>query len=482
MRRLMLIALGFAVGCGDDTIRDPVNFPDAGPPDASTCTTRITYASTWMKPDGHVGSTDVVDGVVEWDGTCTDDGANSYATLSNGWKPYFSGKQACAIALDYSECRVTGRCTTRITYASTWSHATTHPEQFDDVNARVFWDGACTNVASASYAKLSNAWQPYFTGNNACGMSFRWTNCGGLYSNPVLPMDCPDPFVAGSVLTCTSGNAPNHFPLYTSDNLITWQPIGHIFAGVRPAWAVSDFWAPEIHYVNGSYVAYFTARGTDGRLAIGVATSPSAIGPFTPRPTPLVHSTSVGLIDATYFSDGTTGYLAWKEDGNAQNQPTPIRASALAPDGLSLIGLTTQLITNDQTWEGNLVEAPEILVWQNSYYLFYSGNAYYDGRYAVGVAKASSPLGPYTKYANNPILATSNEWVGPGHCSITAGPQVSTDEELANDLYMVYHAWQAGHVNGPGDGRMVLVDQIQFGSDGWPHMFGAPSSASRPSP
>ena len=489
---MLLVALAACDhGAGHVCDDHSICVPDAGLPDASTCRTRIAYASSWIHPSGHDESFDVVDGRVEWDGACTDDGANSYAVLSNGWKPYFAGHHACALALDYSACRVESSCTTRITYGAAWNRPASHdPDQFDDVPGRVFWDGACTNQSTTSFATLSNDWQPHFAGQDTCAMSFRWTNCGGLYANPVIPTDCPDPGVTFDgtkyVLACTSGNAGNAFPLYTSTDLIRWTLVGHIFVGTKPAWAVSDFWAPEIYPVGSQWVAYFSARGSDGKLAIGAAHAPDATGPYTPLAAPLVHSDTVGLIDATWFTDGTTNYLAWKEDGNAQNQPTPIMASALAPDGLSLTGSPTQLITNDQAWEGNLVEAPAIVRDDAGmyYYLFYSGNAYYDDRYAVGVARATSPLGPYTKYSNNPILKSNAGWVGPGHCSIAYGAGVlkPTPDDVATDIYMVYHAWQAGHVNGPGDGRMVLVDQIQWGSDGWPHVFGAPSTASRPTP
>lgn len=464
---------------------DAYTFED-GPP----CTTRITYASTWIRPASHSADFDDADGFVSWDGSCTDDGPNSYATLSNGWKPYFTGHQACAIAIDtQGACGYGKRCDTRITYAATWIRPASSVGQYDDVIGRVFSDGTCTNTGSESYATLSNGWQPHFTGTDACGMSFRWLDCGGLYQNPVIPMNCPDPGVAYDgttfVLTCTSGNAANAFPLFTSPDLVHWTAAGHIFSSTsKPAWAVSDFWAPELHHIASTWIAYFTARGSDGKLAIGAASAPDILGPYTALATPLVHSNTVGLIDATELSSGSQDYLVWKEDGNAQNQPTPIRGSALASDGLSLVGTTTQLITNDQTWEGNLVEGPWVvnradLDGQQGFYLFYSGNAYYDGRYAIGVAKATSPLGPYTKFSGNPILKTTAEWVGPGHGSVIPGPP---DDAGQSELYLVYHAWQAGHVNGPGDGRMVLVDQVQWGTDGWPHIYGAPSIASRPMP
>ena len=58
------------------------------------------------------------------------------------------------------------------------------------------------------------------------------------------------------------------------------------------------------------------------------------------------------------------------------------------------------------------------------FYLFYSGNAYYDDTYALGVARSKTLRGKYDK-APRPILKTSsdlaNPFVGPGHNSVIEG-------------------------------------------------------------
>ena len=446
--------------------------------DANVCTTRITYGARWIRPANHPAQHDVVEADVSWDGTCVPDGANSYAVLSNGWKPYFTGTNGCEIAFDHSTaCGAPSTCTTRITYGDAWRKPAGHDAQYDDVAGRVYWDGACRAAGTDSFAELSNTWAPHFAGANACALSFRWSECGGAYANPVVPTDCADPGVVRDgdryVMSCTSGNAGDAFPLYTSTDLVTWTRVGHILpAAARPPWAKRDFWAPEIHKIGQQWVAYFSARTADGKLALGAAIASDPLGPYTAKPEPLLVDANVGLIDASAFVVGGVAYLVWKEDGNAIGQPTPIKARAIGPDGISLTGATTTLITNDRAWEGNLVEAPFIIEHDGHYYLFYSGNAYYDGRYAVGVARASSPLGPYEK-APAPIVTTRAPWVGPGHCSVVPGK--------GGDLYMVYHAWREGMVNGPGDGRLVLVDQIVW-RDGWPVLPGAPSALTRPLP
>jgi arabinan endo-1,5-alpha-L-arabinosidase len=449
---------------------------DAGAP----CSTRITYGAAWIHPQGHAAQDDVVPASVNWDGTCVDDGPNSYALLSNGYKPYFQGNGACILALDYAGtcASVPSACTTRVTYGSAWLPPPNHAAAYDDVTGRIFSDGACLAAGVDSYANLSNGWQPHFKGASSCRLSFEYTQCGGLYTNPVIPADCPDPGVlhdgSSYVLTCTSGDAPDAYPIYTSPDLVTWTPAGHVFpSGQRPSWARRDFWAPEIHHVGAQYVVYFSARGADGMLAIGAASAPAATGPFTDIGQPLVHDASVGLIDASEInaSDGTS-YVLWKEDGNAIGHPTPIHAQALAGDGLSLAGSAATLITNDQPWEGAVTEAPFMVEHGDAYFLFYSGNAYYNGTYAVGVASSSSPLGPFTK-ANGPILVTDAAWVGPGHCSVV--------DTGAGDTYMVFHAWQAGCVNAAGCGRLVLTDAVTWGAS-WPSVPLAPSSTTRPLP
>ena len=264
------------------------------------------------------------------------------------------------------------------------------------------------------------------------------------------------------------------FPLRTSTDLVEWKTAGRIFpAGAGPKWAVSNFWAPEIHRVGSKWVAYFSAKtASDGSLAVGAATATDPLGPYTDLGAPLVHDPSPGVIDAHEFeaSDGQR-YLLWKVDGNAIGKPTPIRIQPLEADGVSLTGSPKTILSNDRAWEGALVEGPWMIERAGSFYLFYSANGYASTAYAIGVARASSPLGPFTK-ADAPILVSDGAWSGPGHGSVVRGPR-------GDDVH-VFHAWVAGKV-GAAPGREVLVDRIAW-VDGWPRMFSAPTKRSQPLP
>lgn len=450
---------------------------DAGPA-AAPCATRITYGSSWIHGDDHPAQHDDVVGRVTWDGVCHRDAGNSYAVLSNGWRPYFRGTTSCILALDVSgacEAPPPSGCRTRVTYGASWLRAPGHPADYDDVGGVVTWDGLCPAAgASDSSAQLSNGWAPHFMGRGACAISLRHEQCGGLYVNPVVDTDCPDPGVTHDgtqyVMACTGGN----FALRTSPDLVHWTRAGSIFStATRPSWASTDFWAPEIHRVGDRWVAYFSARNrADGSLALGAATAPNALGPYTDLGRPLLHDPTPGVIDAHYFEapEGRR-YLLYKIDGNAIGRPTPIFIQELADDGVTLRGARTQILVADRAWEGGLVEGAWMIHEGGSYYLFYSANGYATSRYAVGVARSSSPRGPFTKLGD-PILVSNSTFGGPGHGSIVRGPR--------GDWIHVYHSWRAESV-GRSPGRLVLIDRITW-SGGWPRMFSAPSPRSSPMP
>lgn len=442
------------------------------------CTTRITYGSRWVRPADHPSDVDVVDGLVTWDGLCALDGANAYATLSNGWKPYFTGHDGCIVALDHEgDCGLPpAPCSTRIGYGPSWLAPRDHPASYDDVSGVVFGDDLCrAEGGNVRATRLSNGWDPHFA--DECQLSFRYLQCGGLTANPVIATDCPDPGVLQDgesyVLACTGGAFGSAFPLRTSKDLVRWEPAGFIFPGSGfGSWSVGDYWAPEIHRVGSSYVAYYSARHASGHLAVGAAVASSPLGPYTDVGAPLVHEQSVGHIDAHVFEDDAgTHYLVWKDDGNAFGLPTPIWAQALTPDGLARTGPKVKLLTNDLPWEGPLVEGPWVVRHDGAYYLFYSANTFYDTKYAVGVARSANPLGPYEKHGP-PLIVSGGAWSGPGHGTVTRGPR-------GEDVF-VYHAWRSDHVN-EAPGRLVLVDRIEW-NGAWPALFGAPSSSSRPPP
>jgi GH43 family beta-xylosidase len=284
------------------------------------------------------------------------------------------------------------------------------------------------------------------------------------YSNPVMSQSCADPGVLAAddwyYLVCTGGR----FRIKRSRDLVIWQETdSYILPEGGPPWSASgDYhWAPEMHPVGDKIVAYFTAADGNGQRAIGTAVADSPLGHYTVGSAPLL-TNSIGVIDPSFFKDDSgKQYLLWKLAGNSVGQPTPIYLRELRADGLGFASGSSavELIRNDpSTFEGAVTEAPWLVKHEGTYYLFYSGN-YIDESYRVGVARASSVKGPYTKHSG-PILGNNGSWVGPGHGAVT---------HAGDSDYFVYHAWHNDGSGGTGSGgRLLMVDRITWKSDGWP--------------
>jgi GH43 family beta-xylosidase len=288
------------------------------------------------------------------------------------------------------------------------------------------------------------------------------------YQNPVMSQSCADPGVLHKdgwyYAVCTGGR----FRIKRSRDLVIWQETdSYILPEGGPSWSASDSyrWAPELHPVGDTIVAYFTAADGDGQRAIGAAVADSPLGHYTVGSAPLL-TNPIGVIDPSFFRDDSgKQYLLWKLAGNSSGQPTPIYLRELRADGLAFApgSSAVELIRNDpSTFEGAVTEAPWLVKHDGTYYLFYSGN-YIDENYRVGVARASAVKGPYSKHSG-PILGNNATWVGPGHGAVT---------HAGDSDYFVYHAWHNDGSGGTGSGgRLLMVDRIRWKSDGWPAIGG----------
>lgn len=73
-------------------------------------------------------------------------------------------------------------------------------------------------------------------------------------------------------------------------------------------WAEKQMWAPDAAEKDGIFYLYFPAKGHDGIFRIGVATSSSPAGPFTPQPEAIKGSFS---IDPAVFKDDDGSYYMY---------------------------------------------------------------------------------------------------------------------------------------------------------------------------
>jgi hypothetical protein len=134
---------------------------------------------------------------------------------------------------------------------------------------------------------------------------------------------------------------------------------------------------------------------------------------------------------------------------------TPVRAQRIAEDGRSLIGDNQIVLTNDQDWEGHLIEGPFVTCQEGRYWLFYAGNDFSTPAYGIGVAVADSPLGPYHKQSE-PLLRSTREWVAPGHASVAPG--------IGGRPQLFFHAFHPG-TGGYNAFRALLTVGLSFNTE-----------------
>ncbi|MES2119352.1 MAG: family 43 glycosylhydrolase [Pseudomonadota bacterium] len=134
---------------------------------------------------------------------------------------------------------------------------------------------------------------------------------------------------------------------------------------------------------------------------------------------------------------------------------TPLRGQVIADDGRSLIGEDQIVLTNDQDWEGHLIEGPFVTYEAGRYWLFYAGNDFGTPAYGIGVAVADHPLGPYTKQGE-PLLRSTKEWVAPGHASVAPGRDGRPQ--------LFFHAFHPG-TGGYNTFRALLTVGLGFSPD-----------------
>ncbi len=316
--------------------------------------------------------------------------------------------------------------------------------------------------------KAASCSGPGASGN---AVKFGWATCQQqhrTFTNPVF-LNLPDPTVLaweGKYYMVGTSGEPRYY-ISVSDDLVNWRASGtSVFNGTHP-WGVSHFWAPELHRLaNGSFAVYYSALGSGG-LRVGVATADNVLGPYTDLGRPLVSEAGYGVIDANFFlDDNGRQYLYWKEDGG----DTRIFGQELDASGTRLIGERRVVLQKGLAWEGAKgIEGSWVMKKDGSYIMFYSGELYSSDRYAIGVARANSPLAGFSK-KGDPILRSGTRWKGPGHNSVV---RVGTTD------YMVYHAWDRV----PGaDERDALIDKITW-SGGWPAVAnGRPTETAQPYP
>lgn len=278
------------------------------------------------------------------------------------------------------------------------------------------------------------------------------------YRNPLVSgQSFADPHVikVGDTYYLYATTHTKGYDVYTSKDLVHWEHRGAAFQDPR-----GGAWAPDVFHDtkgDGKFYLYYTDNIADRKpdgpdKQIGVAVAESPLGPFVDKAV-----LAENAIDAHLFRDDDGKYYLYYVDFGGGFK---IRVQPMT-DPVTKHGVFTDLIHPDQPWEkrsGQVTEGPFLLKHQGVYYLTYSGSGANSPEYGIGYATAKSPLGPFEKYAGNPIVHRGGNVLGPGHHCVITGPD--------NKLWLVYHQKWDDKINW---GRFLAIDPIAFDDNGILH-------------
>jgi hypothetical protein len=237
-------------------------------------------------------------------------------------------------------------------------------------------------------------------------------------------------------------------------------------------WAEKQMWAPDAAFKNDTYYLYFPAKDYDGIFRIGVATSQSPAGPFTPQSEPIPGSFSIDptvFVDEDgqayiYFGGLWGGQLEkWRTDSFDPNGTEPDgtepalgpRVAKLSSDMLSFDGPPEEVSILDEDGRPLLAsdnarrffEAAWLHKYNGTYYLSYSTGDTHFIAYATG----ENPTGPFMfrGYILNPVVGWTT------HHSIV---------EFQEKWYLFYH--DSSLSGGVTHKRSMKVAELTHNTDG----------------
>ncbi len=287
-------------------------------------------------------------------------------------------------------------------------------------------------------------------------------------------------------------------PMYSSKDLVNWKYRGNVFDDDNyPVWAERDagLFAPEIKKMNGQWYLYYSVTdvtdatsgepGCNSDNSIGVATAPSALGPWTDSGDPVIDPRRGGdgcnffwTIDPEIKTVAGQRYIFWgsyyggvfvrelDQDGFETDEASQIRIST-----------------------GNKYEGPEVIRRNGYWYMFLSATNCCNGPltgYSVYAGRSENITGPYVdrdgvsltdddtndadatdgRIGGNPVLTMNgNRWVGTGHNSVF--------KDFSGRFWTIYHAVNKNDPYFEGavgfTKRPALIDPIAW-VNGWPEV------------
>jgi GH43 family beta-xylosidase len=249
-----------------------------------------------------------------------------------------------------------------------------------------------------------------------------------------------------------------------------------------------DYWAPELHQLDGKWYIYYTAKETGSNIQKSFVIENSTSDPMSNNWNFRGKLSSTGAdyyaIDGTVMELLGNRYFLWSgidATTNALGRDKPQRIYvSLMSNPWTLTGSRSLLISPGEVSGGNfgdVSEAPEILIKNGKVFMTYSANGCWTPDYKMGMmymSDTANPLLPssWTKMPDA-VFATNaaTHSYGPGHNCFFKSPDGTED-------WFAYHA-TPNSGGDCGNTRTTRAQKITFDGNGIPQ-FGQPSVIGEP--
>ena len=256
------------------------------------------------------------------------------------------------------------------------------------------------------------------------------------------------------------------FSVWVSDDLQNWSEEIPCFNAIE-YWGKSHFWAPEVVYHNGKFVMHYTAMSRElDSLRMGVAVSDSPTGPFKDALGKPIFDLGYATIDGSVLicDEGNFFYYSRDCSENIVNgvKTSQLYCVRLNDDLTQAVGEHVLVSTPTEPFEKKSLdieilwnEGPCVVRIGGKYVMNYSANCYATNDYAICVSVSDSPMGPFKKSVNNPVLSCREDLFGSGHNAFFKGKD--------GELYTSFHI-QTNPQSPSGD-RRVVIGKVTFGEN-----------------
>lgn len=315
----------------------------------------------------------------------------------------------------------------------------------------------------------------------------------GIFNNPVLRADKPDPTIwdgeDGYFYLYATGNFSNN-RMYRSANLYEWELTGDAPMNdtealkVATAFGASSinqgFWAPHVYKINpttwnlyiskpsGGIAILTSHHPTRGYEYVKFITSPSGAGEFIDAEIGFDMDGKVWMYTGGKYSiyrrEMTADGLDWADGSSFE---------LCAGMAFNASGNTNR----EKTFEG-----PYLYRRKGYWYLFCSSGLYAQGNYKLRVVRSQTLGGTWVDqsgnsaldgYAETVLVSAGTTLTGPGH-----NAPIFVDSN--NDTWILYHSHWSGFQS--SSTRGVCLDKVEWDEDGWPFINDGKPSVSHEVP